>query len=457
MNRPTSPDADDRPEVDHQPPDICQGALSLLVWIDRGYNHYAILSGIMLNVDNRTIFQADNIDVLRGLNSQSVDLVYLDPPFNKNDTFVSGDSKRVREIKEFFIDKQAQGEFKGVDFDEVFKDDRAAFKDIWSRNDLNEEYYQQINDHDSRLITYIDSVKDSTPPGGFYYLIYMTVRLIEIKRVLKDSGSLYLHCDPTFSHYLKGLLDLLLGVDNFRNEIVWCYTQLGGSLKAFPKKHDYLLFYSKSPSYTFNRQFIPYKKSNKSSGVYKFKNLTPEQQAKVETIDKRGKSVESWWIDLPIVNSQAKERMGYPTQKPLKLLERIILASSREGDIVLDPFCGCATTCLAAEKLDRQWLGIDKNPQTYYMIYYRAYQSGLLGTKDKPSLLSNTLIQTTKIPSRTDLSAVDKRYQKQLAINLKQAKKLQAAKDSRSKLTTRDRSTGYKQPLWSAGWVLPGL
>ena len=177
----------------------------------------------MLNVPNRTIFYNDNIDILRNLNSACVDLIYLDPPWNKNDTFVNSDNKRVKEIKKFFKERQNQGDFWGINFDSVFKDDTAAFSDIWNQNDLNEEYYKQIDDYDSRLITYIDSVRSSAPSGGFYYLIYMTVRLIEMKRVLKNTGSLYLHCDPTFSHYLKSILDLIFGVSNFRNEIVWSY------------------------------------------------------------------------------------------------------------------------------------------------------------------------------------------------------------------------------------------
>ncbi len=215
----------------------------------------------MLNVKNRTIFHNDNIHVLRGMNSDCVDLIYLDTPFNKNDTFVNSDNKRVQEIKKFFRGKQKAGEFEGVDFDLVFQDDSAAFSDIWGQNDLNEEYYKQIDNYDSRIIAYIDSVKDSCPPGGFYYLIYMTVRLIELKRILKTDGILYLHCDPTFSHYLKAVLDFMFGADNFRNEIVWNYRRWPAKHPDFQRMHDVVLRYTKGGEHAWNQLYEPLSES----------------------------------------------------------------------------------------------------------------------------------------------------------------------------------------------------
>lgn len=398
-----------------------------------------------LNVLNRTIFHEDNIYILRGLNSLSVDLIYLDPPFNKNDTFINSNNPRVKEIKQFFVDLQKQGQFKGVDFGAIFQDDSAAFSDIWNKNDINEEYYKQIDDYDSRLIIAIDSIKDYAPAGGFYYLIYMTIRLIEMKRILKETGALYLHCDPTFSHYLKSILDLIFGVDNFRNEIVWGYDTAGRTTRHWNRKHDNILYYAKSPKHNMNQMRI-----ERQNLTEDWKSWYPlkDKDGRRYQIDGKGykyyadakRLMNDWWTDIRALHSNRdKERTGYPTQKPLALLERIIKVSSSPGDVVLDPFCGCATTCLAAEKLGRQWIGIDKNPQTYYMIYYRAYQSDLLGVEGKPSVLHNNLKQTSQIPKRSDMSAREKKLLQQRKEALKEAQVLKGKKDSRVKLSTKER------------------
>jgi site-specific DNA-methyltransferase (adenine-specific) len=181
------------------------------------------------------------------------------------------------------------------------------------------------------------------------YLTMMCIRLLELKRVLKYTGSIYLHCDPTASHYLKILMDTIFGAKNFRNEIVWCYAGGGIPRKDFPRKHDIILRYSISRSYYFNPPLRKY--SQTGSGIHsdgsrydKEKGLTPHND---------------WWTDLSPINSMSKGRLGYPTQKPIALLERIIKASSNEGDVVLDPFCGCGTSVVTAQKLSRKWIGID--------------------------------------------------------------------------------------------------
>ena len=172
------------------------------------------------NIPNQTIFCRDNIDVLRNINSECVDLIYLDPPFAKNETFV-GSNAKVQEIKKWFLDLQdKQGKFSDVDFDDIFKDS-ARFKDIWNESDVQRAHYSQIDNYNHELVAYFESVRKSATTGAFYYLIFMTIRLIEMHRVLKDTGSIYLHCDPTMSHYLKVIMDKIFGVDNFRNEIVW--------------------------------------------------------------------------------------------------------------------------------------------------------------------------------------------------------------------------------------------
>ena len=181
------------------------------------------------------------------------------------------------------------------------------------------------------------------------FLCFMAIRLIEMRRILKDDGSIYVHCDPTSSHYLKQLMDAIFGVANFRNEIIWAYGLGGSSPKRFSRKHDVILFYTKSDRYTFNK---------------------PQTPATSQKLKGQMKGATDVW-DIPSLNNMAKERTGYPTQKPLALYERIIAASTNEGDIVLDPFCGSGTTLLAAQNLGRPWIGIDTNPTALKTVQER--------------------------------------------------------------------------------------
>ena len=153
-------------------------------------------------IKNRTIFCRDNLDILNGINSNSIDLIYLDPPFNKNHTFV-GNSKKIQEIKEWYKKRQKEKkEFVEVDFDKIFED-TPYFRDIWNENDIISFYYTKIDNYNSQLVNYLESIRNSTPSGSFHYLLYMSVRLIEMKRVLKNTGSIYYHCDSHLSHYIK--------------------------------------------------------------------------------------------------------------------------------------------------------------------------------------------------------------------------------------------------------------
>jgi len=196
------------------------------------------------------------------------------------------------------------------------------------------------------------------------YLAMMAPRLIELRRVLKNPGSLYLHCDPTASHYLKMLMDAVFGAGSFRNEIAWCYTGPSNTKSYFPRKHDVLLFYSRDAK---RAQFypdavrVPYKAESFTmggSGSLAAKNREGDYTTGLEEQLAKGKIVEDYWIDIPAL-SVSKERLGYPTQKPEALLERIVKASSNEGDLVLDPFCGCGTTIAVAQRLKRRWISID--------------------------------------------------------------------------------------------------
>nr|CBL42926.1 DNA methylase N-4/N-6 domain protein [Candidatus Magnetobacterium bavaricum] len=191
------------------------------------------------------------------------------------------------------------------------------------------------------------------------YLVMMCVRLIELRRVLKDTGSIYLHCDPTASHYLKIVMDAIFGVKNFRNEIVWCYRGGGTPRKDFGRRHDVILRYSKTNDYLFYSD--PVRVPYQAEGIERTDDAMWGKHKGTDKVYKPhplGKVPEDWW-SMNILNANDPERLGYQTQKPGTLLERIVNASSKEGDLVLDPFCGCGTTVAVAQKLNRQWIGID--------------------------------------------------------------------------------------------------
>jgi len=288
-----------------------------------------------INVKNRTLFITDNMNVLRGMNSECVDLVYLDPPFNSNRNYAAP------------IGSKAAG---------------AAFKDTWTYNDVDQAYFDDLEAKDPVLYSVINTAGVTYGNDMKSYLIMMALRLFEIQRILKPSGSVYLHCDPTASHYLKILLDRVFGAENFRNEIIWAYSGPANVKRWFPRKHDCILFYSKNSEVAnFNSQYTKHK-----SGIHNTGTVFGKQDGDSEKIRERekvGKLIEDWWADIGSgAHISKKERTGYPTQKPLALLERIVKASSAEGDIVLDPFCGCATALVAAERLNRQWIGIDISP-----------------------------------------------------------------------------------------------
>ncbi len=302
------------------------------------------------NIKNRTIYCHDNLEILMGINSGCVDLIYLDPPFNKKKIFTAP------------IGSSAEG---------------ASFKDIFSEEDLKDEWINSIKEDHDNIYSFLSGIKDYGNKYNFCYLAYMAIRLLECYRILKDTGSLYLHCDPTMSHYLKLLLDCIFGEDNFQNEIVWAYSgPSSGKISRFPRKHD-IIFYFVKKEIVFHRENIrvPYKSlhtdKGKDSKIWGKTGVLQDEKIRKEYID-RGKIPFDWWNDIPSGGHiSPKERTGYPTQKPLKLLERIIKASSNEGDFVLDPFCGCATTCIAAEKLGRQWMGIDISIKAYDLVKQR--------------------------------------------------------------------------------------
>ena len=302
---------------------------------------------------------------MRGMNSESVDLIYLDPPFNSKTNYAAP------------IGSEAAG---------------AEFKDTWTLNDLDIAWLDLIESKHPSLNRVIQAAMTNSDKS---YLVYMAVRLLELKRILKNTGSIYLHCDPTMSHYLKLVMDAIFGNHNFRNEIAWCYRKWSISAGQFARNHDVILLYSKSDDPTFNIQYIPV-----SSGTMK-RWKGRKQQAVFKDGVRHGDSTSGnarspcpdWW-DISIINPNAKERLGYPTQKPLKLLDRIIEASSNPDNIVFDPFCGCATTLVAADRLHREWIGIDISSKAVELVEYRI--------KQDQGLFEN-IIARNDIPQRTDI------------------------------------------------------
>ena len=319
------------------------------------------------NFASGTVWTGDNLYIMRGMNSQCIDLIYLDPPFNSNRNYAAP------------IGSKAAG---------------AAFKDAWTLSDIDVHEHGELADHSPAAYKVIDAARDTHGKGMMSYLIMMAVRLIEAHRILKDTGSIYLHCDPTASHYLKLLMDGIFHARNFRNEIVWCYSRPSApKQKQLSRVHDIILWYSKGSAWVFNPDSIrqPYAESSRArEGYAAAASKVAEGTVQLDT---KGKFPESW-IYIPPLKGNAKEYVGYPTQKPLALLERIIKASSNPGDMVLDPFCGCATTLVAADRLDRQWAGVDLSPLAVKLVKQRiAADRGLWGG---PTVLD-------KPPQRTDL------------------------------------------------------
>jgi DNA modification methylase len=291
----------------------------------------------------------DCLDVLKTLPDESVDLCYIDPPFfsNHNYEVVWGDAGEVR-----------------------------SFEDRWS--------------------------------GGMdHYIGWLKERVIEIKRVLKPTGSFYLHCDWHADAYIRVyILDKVFGEKNFRNEIIWCYTAPANAKNKLPQKHDNVYFYSKTNSYNFypNQIRIPYnqetlartnRKSGKS-GLYK-DNLIAEEKHK-DRLNNSGKVPEDWWSDIPRLQGNSSERLGYPTQKPEALLERIIKASSNEGDVVLDCFMGGGTTIAVAEKLKRKWIGIDQSVQAIKVTEMRLQKlQGLFSEAPPPEVKVKLSVESKEV------------------------------------------------------------
>ena len=366
-----------------------------------------------MNVKNRTIFTQDNLYVMRGMESESADLIYLDPPFNSDHNYAAP------------IGSEAAG---------------AEFKDTWTLRDIDMAWWGEIADEHPGLYKILEGTKFVAGKSAMSYLIYMAVRMIEMRRVLKGTGSIFLHCDSTMSHYLKAVMDSVFGVKNYRNDIIWKRFSAHNDGARCGRISDRILFYTKTDDYTWNKTHQEYddayikseyryedkrgrfthrpltaeglkgggyeyefkghariwkrpKKSmlklEKEGRIYMPKKKGGIPRYKIYLDEAKGIPLQDIWMDIP--NVSGHEKIGYPTQKPLALLERIIAASSDEGDVVLDPFCGCATACHAAERLNRKWIGIDISEKAAQLIQTRinhdvtvAQAGGVIHIRDVP-------------------------------------------------------------------------
>ncbi len=321
------------------------------------------------NFASATIWAGDNLDIMRGMNSACVDLIYLDPPFNSNRHY------------EAPIGSKAAG---------------AAFKDAWTLDDVDVCEHGELADRNPAAYSVIEAARQAYGKRMQSYLIFMAVRLLEMQRILKPTGSIYLHCDPTASHYLKLLMDGIFGCSSFKNEIIWSYRRWPSKSHNFQTMHDVILFYTGiADDHTFNVSYEPPSESYLKRFKGKTQVLDPETRTRKIVVDKptKGLPMRDVW-EISILAGSSRERLGYPTQKPIALLDRIIKASSNPGDMVLDPFCGCATALVAADRLGRQWAGIDLSSLAIKLVNGRiAEDRGLWGG---PTALNTP-------PHRTDL------------------------------------------------------
>lgn len=360
-------------------------------------------------ITDNTLYYGDNLDILRDyIPDESIDLVYLDPPFNSSRTY-----------NVLFKDESGREAEAQI----------AAFEDTWHWSAETEVIYHEllmgeyVSDRVSKMI---DALRSFIGPNQMMaYLVMMTARLAELHRVLKPTGSLYLHCDPTASHYLKIILDAIFGPEFFVNEIIWQRSlPHGNTSKKYGASHDVILFYKRNHDVVWNGSFIPHREEyltqfyrfNEPDGrryrliscinpnpdrpnltydwkgvtkVWKFtrermqqmdedgllvysRNGIPQYKGYLDNM--KGTPTQDIWTDIPPLMGSAQERLGYPTQKPEALLERIIQASSNPGDIVLDPFAGCGTTVAAAQKLGRRWIGMDITHLAIALQRYRFEQ-----------------------------------------------------------------------------------
>ncbi|MCE5255016.1 MAG: restriction endonuclease [Actinomycetia bacterium] len=395
-------------------------------------------------MEKNLLYYGDNLDVLRRhIKDESIDLVYLDPPFNSNATYnvlfaEQNGTRAAAQIK--------------------------AFEDTWRWDQQAAREYEETVEHGGQVAKALIAFRTLLGESNMMaYLAMMAPRLVELRRVLRPTGSIYLHCDPTASHYLKVLMDAVFGPDNFGSEIIWKRQSAHSDARyQFPDVSDSILFFARSRRRSFRPQFTRHDPDyvakfyrfddNDGRGPYRLGDIASPNPRPLMMYDwlgfpcpakgwryqketmqrlhdegriyyprrpdgsldtsrrpalkrylteQRGSIVTNIWTDIPPLHSAAAERLGYPTQKPVALLERIIQASSNPGDTVLDPFCGCGTTIIAAEKLKRSWIGIDITHLAITLIKNRIYDS--FGEEAMPRVIG----EPVSVPDAQELAASD--------------------------------------------------
>ena len=440
---------------------------------------------------NRHLFIADNIELLRSLDNETIDLICIDPPFAKNQTFIGNlrpplsDEERQRELdtlQGWGIYNERDAIRAGIDWPDT--QDTGRFRDIWRwENDVHEEWLTRIEDDYPELTSVINTARSAHGESMAAYLTYIAIRIIEMHRILKPTGSVYIHCDSTANYYLRLALDAAFGSSNFGSEIIWKRTSAHNSrAKKYGPNYDSILFYGKSENYTWNQAYQQYDESyverfyrhQDDGGRYRLSDLTGPgvrrgdsgqvwrgvnptdvgrhwavsralleeigtedidaltSQQKLDLLDEAG--LVSWptrgrvprikryldetkpqmlaqatWTDINPIGAQARERTGYPTQKPVALAERIILASSNPGDVVLDCFAGCAYVPVAAERNGRQWIACDISPRALTVLrrQFAKFNYAVDGEQqtERPLLVVEADITTQgpgDLPERTD-------------------------------------------------------
>ena len=401
--------------------------------------------GGSFNAVNRGVYIVDNYEFLTKINSGSVDLVCIDPPFAKNETFDVPDNQLSPELTDeekqtelqllarWGVSDRARADQLGIEWPEAIG---AGFTDIWAwEKDIHEDWVEKIEADHPAVHAVIEATSLLRNDGTDAYLCYMAVRLIEIHRILKPTGSLFLHCDHTANSYLRQLLDAIFGSNRFRSEIIWRRAFAKGNAdNSFHNNVDSIFYYTKSEDFVWNKQFAEYTDKhmkrfsmvdeqgrryetgnlkapgNKGGYLYEWNGHTARWRWSKERMQEaheagllhytrtggtrskafldqsKGVALGALWTDINPLNSQAKERAGYSTQKPIELAKRIIRASTNPGDVVLDVFAGCAYAAVAAEMLGRRWSACDINPRAW-TVFKRQF--------NKPDLVPLSCVEPT--------------------------------------------------------------
>ena len=389
-----------------------------------------------VNAINRGVYISDNLPFLQSLNDGCIDLVCIDPPFAKNETFGRQNSKSPDPLKPPLSDSERSTELTLLERWSIRNEQSATnagidwpetrYKDFWSWQDVHESWLKNIEDDHPGVHKLIEATQEIHTEGTAAYLCYMAVRLFEIRRVLKDTGSIYLHCDHTAGAYLKMLMDSIFDVTNFQNDITWQRTESHNSAQRYGNVTDTILFYTKTSDWVWNKGFhdqgeavhgqqqmkrfshvddngrryrlddLTAPRPSSDSGKFEWRGTTPGPSRgwgyKLEQLEQwwaegqihtkrdgtprmdglkryldetEGKLLQNIWTDVSRIGNTSSERIGYPTQKPVALAERIIKASCPEGGVVLDCFAGCAYVPIAAERLGRNWIACDINPRAW--------------------------------------------------------------------------------------------